>query len=224
MDKEVAKYLIDRLKLNDHLTTEEMTVFLARFQRYFRGNASKNSATGVGGRTLGTLKYNMDELLKFLTALGCTEKDFIEVIDKAPDLLNIDIKRLYIKYLILGLLPICEEDPEYRLRHIVNKPQDIRTSENVMYARIKFALNSGYPSVKLNWNMVVHATRMEYGDIFVKRKYGKSYKVFDNADDYKELEIVNRYPLTDDVIRELKQLKCNEEVVARYEEEPKFGM
>ena len=217
MDIEVVKYLNEKLKLDEYLGEKEFDLFMARFAKYFKGNYSKRSISGVGGRTLETLKKNLDDLSKFLTAIGCEMADIIYVVDEAPDLLNVDINKLYDKYLVLGMLPICEEVTNYRLEHILAKPEDIRTGLDTIYARIMFATEAGYPMEKATWNMNVHATNSEFAAVFVKGAYSKSYKILDSKNAYNEEAVKKLYPITEAKIEELKGLKANKEVVENYE-------
>lgn len=215
MNEELIKYLNQKLKLSKYKNSDEMSTFLAGFQKYLNGNYSKRSVSGTGGRTLDTIKKNTEDFCSFLETIGCSEEQIIHVIEKAPDLMNLDVNKLYQKYLILGMLPMCNDDENYRLKHIVSKPQDLRTSEETMYDRICFASSVGYPMEKLTWNMVIHATESEYAKIFIKSSYAKNYKIFESVEEYKKR---TKYFLSPEAISDLKKLDCNKEVVERYEQ------
>lgn len=215
MNEELIKYLYQKLKLSKYKNSDEISTFLAGFQKYLNGNYSKRSASGIGGRTLETVKKNTEDFCSFLEIIGCSEEQIINIIAKAPDLMNLDIDKIYQKYLILGMLPVCSEDENYRLKHIVSKPQDLRTSEETIYDRICFASSAGYPMEKLTWNMVIHATESEYAKVFIKSSYVKDYKIFESIEEYKQRD---KYFLSPEVISDLKKLDTNKEVVEKYEQ------
>lgn len=219
LTESVIIYFRRKLKLDEYLSDNEMIMFFAALSSYLSHSRTGNSS----GRTFETVKKNLDELYNFLECIGCNEREMITIIENSFDMLNVGVDKLYKKYLLLGLIKECENDPEYRKKMILGKPKDFRVGLETVYARYVFASSVGYPKEKINWSMLMHDTNSEFAKKFVKNAYYKPYKIFESTSDCRPEWLIEQFPLDEGFIADLRELEVNKEVVMRFEEnQPKL--
>lgn len=223
ISREVIEYFTEKLGLNVHMSQTDMIIFFASLSGYLSHSRTGNSS----GRTFETIKKNLDELYEFLKSIGCNEKEMIRIIGDSPDMLNIEVEKLYKKYIILGVLEDCKNYKQFRKRMIIARPKDFRTSLETVYARYDFAVSVGYPVEKISWSMLLHDSNREYAKKFVKGAYYKPYRVFETIEECSHEMLLEKFPVDETVIENLKAIDVNKEVVMNFEkrnEEPVPGM
>jgi len=185
------------------------SLFLNAMTKYMMHGRHDDEVTG---RTYEFLSEKLDVLIKFFEAVDCSKDEMVKIITSFPSIFN-NADELYSKYLFLGIV----EDPEtndFRKYKLVNKPMDYMVSLKKIYARYKMMIAFGYDDI--SWNNLVHVTDSEFCKIFVKGKYKKPYKEFDNEED--AMNFLNNIDVSDFDLESIKSWDVNKEIVARYEE------
>lgn len=215
LTEQVIVYFKEKLGLDVYLSDNEMIMFFASLSGYLSHSRTGNSS----GRTFGTIKKNLDDLYDFLRKIGCKEREIITILENSFDMLNVEVKKLYNKYLLLGVIKDCESDPDFRKKMIITRPRDFRVSLEMVYARYMFAISVGYPEAKINWSMLMHDTNSEFAKKFVKNAYYKPYKIFESTSDCTPEWLLNNFPIDDNFINSLKDLEVNKGIVMQFEQE-----
>lgn len=211
--KDVFEYFALKLGFDEVLARNDVISLMDSLSTYLSHSRTGKSS----GRTFETIRKNLDELYEFLNCIGCNEQEIIKVITDSPDMLNVGVGKLYRKYIILGVLGECKEDPSYRKRMIITKPRDFRTSLEMVYARYDFAVSVGYPIDDVSWSMLLHDSNREFAKKFVKGAYAKPYRIFDKIEECSPEMLLENFPVDESVIENLKELEVNKEVVMRFE-------
>ncbi len=205
LDKEFIQLLYTKLNLANYCE-DTQTTFLAVMTRYLN-HGRKDS---INGRTLNFLEQKLEQLATFLRAINLSSENIIPILINMPTILNI-LDDLYVKYLFLGVLE--NKENSIRKEKLVNKTKDYMVGVNKIFARYCLIKKSSYD--KANWNNLVHASDKEFASIFVKSKYEKSYQMFSSIEEV--MAWLSNIDLEDMDFNEIKSLKVNKEIVARYE-------
>ena len=215
----IISVFTEKLSLDEYLNYEQKITFFMKIAKYLDHSRTSNSV----GRTPITISKNLDRLIDFLKMIDCTDIEIIEIISESPDILNVDIMKIYSKYLILGSIPECLDNPHFRKDMLIKKPRDFRTGLTTLYARYQFSKTLNYPEDKINWSMLMHDTNSEFAKKFVKNAYNKPYKIYDSSSEFDMYEIKEKYPFSLECLEEFKDLEVNQEIILRTEELIKEG-
>ena len=197
---ELEKVLLEGLDLKNNLSIEELEQFYSSIIPYLMHNRNKEML----GRTPETLKINIDKYIDFCKKVGLTERDIIMSISKFPSILHTFNEEFVDKYVIMGETE--NEDNTLRKDKLVNNPRAFSIDFETVYARYSLMTEYNYP---VNWNNLVKNTNDEFASIFVKGKYEKSYKVFENKSLLSVENLRRLYPVDYSVINDLRKKDIN---------------
>ena len=102
-------------------------------------------------REIETFKTNIDEIIDLFAKCGYSNNQIIEILTKEPSLLHADKNALFWRILVLGKVYDSKTRKCIRDDYIIINPRILRTSHEVMYARIKY-LESDEGKEKLRKN------------------------------------------------------------------------
>lgn len=162
----------------------------------------------------------LDELAKVLEAFDLSKMDIASIIVNEPSLIFINPSDIYYKYLMLGVSPSLDSKiRDERKDNIINRPQDLRTSLNLVYARFRLCVDLDYTNI--NWSLLLHISEEQFATKFVDDGSGTPYKCFPNKSDLDSKKLMERYPITDEDLTYLEDFDANKEIVRRYHEKSK---
>ena len=198
IDESVVKLFTTSLDL-ESISNEEQLKFWVNMKKYLQH-----------GRSFTYLTNNLEELIKFLNSINCTNQEIITILTNAPSLLN-SVSDLYNKYIFLGVLE--NSNNSLRKDKLLNKTIEYRVSLKKIYQRYCLIKEVNYPN--LNWNILVHATDKEFANVFICRTYKKHYQLFSSENEV--YQYLTKYSLDDLDIDIFKSLDVNRELVEHYE-------
>ena len=190
MTNELEIFLNNLLNLKNVLNDEEIKEFYNIINEYFK-NRSKEE----------TFEKNIKDLVKIYKEFNLTDKEIINSIKNNPSLIHADKRDLVFKFYMLGKVRDSKNGESLRKTIIVDKSKNLRTSYEVMYARIKHL-----ESLRNN-NEVI---RNDY--ITIRKLLKITNEEFETSYGISKEELLKRYPFTNDSIREIQTWDENKEM------------
>ena len=197
--EETEKILQDKLRI-DLLTTDQLSDFYANFITYLSHSSNKE----LLGRRPKELSENIDKYKEFCKRVGLTEIEIIESIKNFPSILHTFDDEFVDKFVILSVV----ENKENTLRKekLIKNPRAYTIDIKTIFARYQLMQKLKYP---ITWSNLVKATNNEFASIFVKDKYDKPYKIFDNINEVSSDRLKEMFPLDYIVINDLRKSEKN---------------
>lgn len=213
-DLEYLKYYLNKsLGLDEFLNNFERKQFYNIVTSYVNSPAHHVSSVQI-------LRSYIDELIKVLESFDLSKMDIAAVIVNEPSLIFMDPKHVYYKYLMVGATARLNESMhEERKERIVSKPQDLRTSLLVAYARFRLCLDVGYPEI--SWSLLLHISEDQFATRFISDGTDTPYKCFTSKEELSNAKLIERYPLDGEDLTYLEGFDANKEIARRYHEKSK---
>lgn len=122
--KEILNFIINKFEIQDKELMENFYLTMTLYIKNVR-------------RSVETFERNVSEIIELFATCGYEEKQIIEMLLKEPSLLHADKNNIFWSLLILG--KVYDSNHEcIRDNYLVNNPRILRTSKEVMYARVKY--------------------------------------------------------------------------------------
>lgn len=122
---EILNFICDKFSIDDQ---EKYTLFYNSMIEYIK----------TVRREIESFKKNVDEIIGTFSKLGYDNSQIIEILTKEPSLLHADKDALFWRMLVLGKVYDSKTNSCVRNDYVVMNPRILRTSHEVMYARIKY--------------------------------------------------------------------------------------
>lgn len=186
---EILKFILEKFDLNEDEAAKEFYSAMVLYIKTVR-------------RDINTFKFNIDEIIEMLTSCGYDNDEIMQILTKEPSLLHSNKLDVFWRILILGKVNDTKTNIDVRKDYLIKNPRILRTSQDVMYARVKYLLSDevqdylrkdGSPTVR----QVVKLTHSEFED---------SYKI-------SKEELVKRYPFDNDAQVEVVSWDENKELL-----------
>lgn len=89
-------------------------------------------------RDIKTFKNNVDEVLDVFLKCGYNNNQIIQILTREPSLLHSDKHDIFWRVLLLGKVYDTHTNMSVRKSYLIQNPRILRTSQDVLYARIKY--------------------------------------------------------------------------------------
>ena len=194
LDERIKFVLEDKLFVKEHLSLEDEQKLYAIISSYLENRTS-----------LSTFIKNLDDTIAFYELIGVSYSDMIRSIMIWPAIMHADKNELVKKYLILVYVVNAKNGMCDRDNIVINHPKDLMTGFDTIYAR------------------VMHLSRMAFDgelrtEVITRRKLFKTTNLeFEQSYGLSKEMLLERYPVTEDVIESLKKHNMNKELVEKYE-------
>ena len=179
--KEIAEYILSNFTFNDELSYLNFCKIIYEYVKNVR-------------RDVNSLKKNIDEIIELFFISGYTNDQVINIISKEPSLLHEDKNKTFWKLLLLGKVYNTKSLLSVRDSDFISNPRMFRTSNAVIYARIKYLESEeGKEYLRnkdfLTKRQIIKCTNEEFENSYKKSKE-ELLKLFP-FDNKAELEIVS---------------------------------
>ena len=209
LDPEIVNLFNETLKLNSYLDSAGQSLFWDSIKSYMQHCRNEQ----LGGRTYDYVSTKLNQLMTFFQTIDLSEKEIIMVIQEFPSILNSSVSDIYYKYLLLGVIDSNEN--LNRKDRLINNPKDFITGLSLVYARYCLMVDLNYPQI--TYSNLFHDSAFEFASKFVKKKYNKPYQIFNNIDELTSEKLIEKYPLDEQALLNMKTWPENQEIVAKFE-------
>ena len=193
LDYSIKNKLEELLFLKEFLSPEEEESFYVMVETYLKNRSS-----------IDTFYSNLKETIHFYETIGIETKDMLHSIMLFPSIIHANKDDLLFKYMLLFKIKKPETGLTSRNEIIINHPKDLMTGAETIYSRIYFLSENAenYRTNDITRRKVLKTTSAEF-----KETYGLSKE-----------ELLQKYPLTPQIVESIINLPQNKELVQKYEE------
>lgn len=188
--EDLKEFLNKEFLLYSYLTEEQIKDFYRIMEEYLH-NRSK----------IQTLKSNLEELKVLFYAFGLNDLEIIAAIKSNPSYIHADKNDLLIKFFLLGKVIDKKTRQSMRKEIIIGKGKYLRTSHELIYARIKHL-----EYLQENNDIIRNK------DITVRKIFKVTNEEFEITYGISRENLLKRYPFTNSTIIEIENWVENKEL------------
>lgn len=122
---EILNFILDKFNLEKNEKSEQFYISLVSYIKTVR-------------RDINTFKTNIDEIIDLFSKCGYKNSQIMEMLTKEPSLLHANKNDIFWRIILLGKVFDTKNKVDVRREYLVQNPRILRTSQDVMYARIKY--------------------------------------------------------------------------------------
>lgn len=126
--KEVLDFILDKFDLNEDIQTREFYSSMVSYIKTVR-------------RDINSFKINIDEIIDMFSNCGYDNDEIMQILTKEPSLLHSNKLDVFWRILILGKVCDTKTNIDIRRDYLIKNPRILRTSQDVMYARVMYLLS-----------------------------------------------------------------------------------
>lgn len=123
--KDILNFVLNMFSLENNEDSQKLYVSLVNYVKTVRRNVE-------------TFKKNVSEIIELFSMCGYSNEDIIKIIGEEPSLLHANKNDVFWRLLVLGKVIDRKSGLSARKQAFIEKPQMLRTSQAVTYARIKY--------------------------------------------------------------------------------------
>ncbi len=192
----ISEFILKKFELGDEKQAED---FCDELMNYItssrRAKSSFENDVENSIKTLSELNYSLNDIIRMisLSELNYSLNDIIRMISLTPTILHLNKNDLFWRYLLFEKIIDTKTGLSIRNELIIEKPQFFRTSQEILYARIKYLESEEGKSYRrkkdyLTVKQIIKTSHKEFEDSYhiAKDELLKKYP-FDNA---AQLEVI----------------------------------
>lgn len=194
LDDKVKKILEEKLFLSVFLKPEEMEYFYKVINHYLLNRSS-----------LEAFSKNLDETIEFYNFLGIEQRDMLSSIAKWPSIIHADKNELFKKYLVLEPVVKFRTGEKDREHILIDHPLDLMTGLDTIFARVMFFKDENNTD-KIREERITRRKLLKTTSTEFEESYGLN-----------KIQLLEKYPLTPEMMEEVLTWGNNKELMERYE-------
>lgn len=122
---EILNFILDKFDLEKN---DETKLFYSALVSYIK----------TVRRDISSFKKNINEVIDLFSNCGYENSQIINILTKEPSLLHSNKNDIFWRILLLGKVFDTKNNGDVRFGYMIQNPRILRTSQDVMYARIKY--------------------------------------------------------------------------------------
>lgn len=125
---EILNFILEKFELENNFNSKAFFIVMVNYIKTVR-------------RNLDTFERNVSEVIDLFKNCGYDNDEIIRILTKEPSLLHSNKDDIFWRLLILGKVKDTKRNMGVRNYYLVENPRILRTSQEYMYARVKYLLS-----------------------------------------------------------------------------------
>lgn len=187
--KEIFDYIVNKFSLENNELSKSFYNSIIEYIKSVR-------------RCVDTFYKNVDEIIELFIACGYDNDQIMQILSKEPSILHENKNDIFYRILILGKVFYPKDESCVRDSYLLQNPRILRTSQEVMYARIKYLESSEGRS------------HLRHNNYLTNRQITKAtHKEFQNSYGISKDELLKKYPFDTDALLDIVSWPENKEIL-----------
>ena len=200
LSDELKRILNEKLFLEQFLNKDEIDKFYAMISHYLLNRSTQE-----------TFLKNIDETISFYELVGVDYRDMLISMMNWPAIIHSNKEELFIKFLLLANVVSWRTGELARYNILINHPKDLMTGIDTIYSRLCYLQSE-------------HAKILLRNEGLTRRKILKvTHNEFEEMYKINKEELLSKFPVTPEAIKEIMSWESNREFVEKYEEKRNVG-